>query len=313
MNRRDSMTKINNTQSKKPITVFQVKSKRDPYKEKVKGSWSLRNILTRIFLLLWSFAVIFPLIWAFYSSFKTNQEFYANPWALPGSLNFEGYYTAWVTTKFSAYFLNSLYVVGGSVILSTLLITTSAYAIAKYQFKFVKWMRNYYMAAMMIPSVLILIPMFFLCVRLGLTNSLTGLILIYSLSAIPFSTYILVGFIKNIDNAFIEAAVIDGCNEFMIFGKIILPMAKSGILIVMMLNLLNFWNEYVTALTFITDDEKLTVPVGISFMSSAMQYRTDFGALFAGLIIGMVPMIIVYAFFQRQLQEGMALNSGLKG
>jgi N-acetylglucosamine transport system permease protein len=165
----------------------------------------------------------------------------------------------------------------------------------------------------MVPSIVSLVPLYFFASTLHLTEKLFGLVLIYAFTSIPFTVFLLIGFMKKIPDALSEAATIDGCSYYKIFFKIIMPLSKPGLVIAGILNVLNFWNEYIMAVTFVTNPKKYTVPVGISMLAGSMQYRTDYGALFAGLVIGMLPMIVVYSIFQKQLQEGMAAGSGIKG
>lgn len=266
----------------------------------------------RIILFVWSILVVYPVVWVMYSSFKSNRDFYESPWALPTILHFENYYNAWITSNFAAYMLNSLIVVLASLILSLLMSSTTSYILAKYKFRGLKIIENTYIGSMMIPSVLLLIPLFFQVKALHMTDKLSTLILLYAVSFVPFSVFMLMGFMKGIHDSYIEAAVMDGCSEFRVFFKVIAPMSKPGLFIIALLNIMGSWNEYVMALTFLSSENKFTVPIGLSYLSSTMKFRTDFGALFAGLVIAMVPILIIYGIFQRQLQEGMAAG-GVKG
>jgi len=276
------------------------------------GSFISRSLI-RIFLAFWSLTVIFPLVWLVYSSLKNNREFYESPWKLPDVLRLENYQNAWVTANISSYFLNSLIVVFGALVFYLIMSTTTSYILAKYKFRSVKFFQNFYLAAMMIPGVLLLVPLYYQMLALKLTDRLITLIILYAVQGVPFAVFILTGFIKNIHNSFIEAALVDGASEFNIFTKIILPFIKAPIFIVSLLNIMGSWNEFTTALTFIRDETKYTVPIGLSYLANTMQYRTDFGALFASLVISMVPVLVLYAFFQKQLQEGTAANEGVKG
>lgn len=271
------------------------------------------HILVRLVLLVSALTVFLPLVWVLYSSLKTNAEFFANPWALPASPQWVNYYNAWVSSKFYLYFLNSLIVVCGSLILVLALGTTTAFALAKFRFRGGKAVETLYTAGMMIPSILLLVPLFFQAQKLHMTNSLFGLVVVYAILQVPFTVFLLMVFFKALPHSLIEAGRLDGASYYQLFWRIALPLAKPGIVIAAIVNLMNFWNEYPIAITFISDESKFTVPIGISFLSSAMQYRTDYGALFAGLVIAMVPVIVLYAIFQQQLQDGMSMGSAVKG
>lgn len=278
-----------------------------------RGIRGIPTMILRLLLVMWTVTVLFPLIWTMYSSLKDNRAFYANPWALPDVLHFENYYNAWVTSSFGNYFFNSLFVVAGALFLSLLVSSMAAYVLSKFRFFASRILLLFFLSGTMVPSVVSFVPLYFFSQSLSLTGKLVGLIIVYGFTNLSFSIFLIYGFMKKIPMAFTEAATIDGCSYYSTFFRIMLPLAKPGLIVAGILNAMTFWNEYILALVFISEPEKYTVPVGISMLSGTMQYRTDFGALFAGLIIGMIPMIIVYAIFQRQLQEGMAAGSGIKG
>ena len=274
-------------------------------------SGSLRTIV-RLALIVWGVIVTFPVVWVLYSSLKDNRAFYQEPWALPDVLHFENYYNAWVTSEFGSYFLNSALVVAAAVLLSLLMAATTAYVFAKYKMRGLRTVENIYVTLMMIPQVLILIPLFFRLNAVHLIDRLWVLILLYAVQAVPFAVFLLVGFIRRIHGSFLEAAAIDGCSEFQVFFKIVLPMIKPGLFIAAIVNFMSIWNEYILAITLIKSESKFTIPVGLRNLTVSMQYGVDFGALFAGLVIAMVPVLILYGIFQKQLQEGMASISGVK-
>lgn len=279
-----------------------------------KGLGLISTNIMRLLLWVWSVAVLFPLIWTLYSSFKDNKAFYANVWALPKVLHFENYYNAWVTSHFANYFLNSLIVVGASLAISLTVSSMAAYVLSKYKFFGSKFLLLFFLAGTMVPAMVSFIPLFFFAQNtLHITGKLSGLVIVYSFTSLSFAIFLIYGFMKKIPEALTEAATIDGCSYYSSFFKVVLPLSKPGLIIAGIMNGMNFWNEYVVAITFLNDEKMYTVPVGISNLSGQMQYRTDFGALFAGLIIGMVPMLVLYIIFQRQLQDGMAVGSGVKG
>ena len=278
-----------------------------------KAADSISTNISRILLLCWTITVVYPLVWTMYSSLKDNKAFYKNPLGLPEVLHFENYVNAWVTANFGIYFFNSLLVVTGALVLSLLVSSMAAYVLAKFSFFGSILLLLFFLSGTMVPTIVTFVPLYFFSQSLHLTEKLSGLIIIYAFTYIPFAIFLIHGFVKKIPMAFSEAATIDGCSYYATFFKVILPLSKPGLIIAGIINTITFWNEYVLALIFITDPKKYTVPLGISNLSGTMQYRTDFGALFAGLVIGMIPMIIIYIIFQKQLQEGMASGSGIKG
>lgn len=272
------------------------------------GRW-----FVRILLIAWSLTIVFPLIWVFYTSFKTNQEFYADIWALPEVWQVKNYEFAWTTANFAGYFKNSIFTVVVTLVLTLLMTTTTAYILTKYKYRWLKGVSIFYTIVMAIPGVLILVPQYFMFLNMHMTDSLWALSMLYALNSVPFTVFMQTGFMRSVDDALLEAASIDGASEFKIFFKIVLPCVKPSLFVTILLNVLGTWNEYILALTFLSDEEKYTVPIGLSQLQNAATYSVEYGGLFAGLIIAMIPILIIYAIFQRQLQEGVAVEGGVKG
>lgn len=278
-----------------------------------KVSELILKIVSRIILIVWALTIIFPLVWMIYSSFKNNQEFYASPWSLPGALRFENYVYAWEVSNFSKYFLNSFIVVVGSLILFTLMTTTTSYILAKYRFRGRKFIETFFMASMMIPAVLLLMPRYFHLLSLKLTDNLFILMLIYAIGAVPGSVFLMVSFMRSVDNSFIEAAVMDGASEWTIFTKIMIPFTTPIIFLTCLRQIMGSWNDFTTALTYIKNEELYTVPVGLSYLTNSMTYHAEYGPMFAGLVLTMLPILVLYGVFQKQLIQGTMASDGVKG
>ena len=278
------------------------------------GRWFIR-----IFFLIWAVIVSFPVIWTLYTSLKTDEEFFSNPFALPKAPQWENFVDAWNEGNFGAYFGNSILTVLVTLGICLVVVSTTAYALAKFKGRGIRALEQFYMVAMMIPSVLTLVPLYYmsedLTVNLGipLTDNLISLSLMYAITGMPFYVFMLVGFMRGINNSLLEAAELDGASQFDIFFKIILPLVKPSLFVVGLLNVMGTWNEYMTALTFLHDESNYTIAIGLSYLTNAGTYDVDYGRLFAGLAIALVPILIVYAIFQKQLQNGIASNEGVKG
>lgn len=267
----------------------------------------------RVFLILWGLTVAFPLIWVLYTSLKSNQEFFASPWALPAHPRWQNFVEAWHEANFAAYFGNSLLTVAVTLAVTLLIVGANAYVIAKYRNRAVRALEKFYMVAMMVPSVLMLVPLYYMADRLAMTDSLLWLSVIYAVTGMPFSVFMMAGFVRGIHDALLEAATIDGASQFTIFFRIIVPLSKSSLFVVALLNVMGTWNEYITALTFIHDPAKYTIAIGLSYLTNSGTYDVNYGRTFAGLAIALVPILIVYAIFQKQLQNGMSSGDGVKG
>ena len=300
--------------------------------------------LTYILLSIWLLAVTIPLAWVGVHSLRSSKEIVENPfgvpWLVQGSPYQEeaghptpqesaqsNFQNAWVESNFSQYFLNSFIVTSISLIMILLFGAMAAYALSKIPSLGNKLIYLYFISGMMIPAQLTLVPLFFqysylsetlsawtapLGIEIQLHNSHTGLILIYIAFSLPFTILILTGFFKSLPNALRESAIIDGASEFTVFWRIMLPLARPGIISAAIFNFLGLWNEYLFALIFVNTPEKKTLPLGLSNVSIQAQYNTDFGLLFAGLVIVIVPTLITYLVLQRQLTKGITAGA-LKG
>ncbi len=272
-----------------------------------------RNIV-RIFLVIWTILILFPLFWAILSSLKTNKEFAINAWTLPAELQWVNYKNAWLGANFSKYFANSLMLSVGTVILSIIMTTSTAYVVGKFVHPVVKGVEVFYSVFMMVPQVLLLIPLLQMCKKLNMTKDdavLFTLMLTNALQGVPFYVFLLTPFVRSINNSILEAAEIDGANQFQAFSMLILPLIVPAIFMVGLLSFVGIWNEYIMSITFIKDQAKYTLSVGINeLMNDATAGET---LKFAALIIAMLPILIVYAVFQKPLQDGLSSSDGVKG
>jgi len=272
-----------------------------------KRSHMMVRALMYALLGIWTLLVIYPLLWSILGSFKTNQQFLLNaPWSLPEwPFEWANFTTVWNNYHLGTYFMNSLIVTVVSTVLALLLSSTTSYIIARFPFRGSMALYNLYLSSMMIPLILGLIPLFFLLSNLHLDNSLLGLILVYTVTNLPFGVFVLVGFFRSMPKELDEAASIDGSSHYGVFFRIMLPLAKPGLISVGMMNVLNIWNEYIIGTVLVNDPEKYTIPVGIAIMQAEMQYRTEWGPLFAGLLLSIIPVLILYMIFQKQITSGM--------
>jgi N-acetylglucosamine transport system permease protein len=269
------------------------------------------RLITYGLLLLWTIAVVYPLVWTLFGSLKDNPQFMLKqPWALPEfPLLWENFTYVWGRYGFHSYFANSILVTVGSILLSLLLSATTAYVLARFAIKGGQVLYYLYLSAMMIPMILGLIPLFFLLNDMGLINRIPGLILVYTASALPFGIFVLVSFFKTLPKELEEAAYIDGAGYARTFWSVMLPLARSGLISVGIMNGLNIWNEYILGSVLVNKPDLYTLPIGLAVMQNEMQYRTEWGPLFAGLLMSIVPVLIIYVIFQRQIAEGVTAGA----
>jgi len=246
----------------------------------------------------------------------------------------DNYRRAWTDSHFGGYFQNSIKVVLISLALILLLGSMSAYALARFEFVGQGFLYMLFVAGLLIPMQLILIPLFFqytdisefltqmlepTAVALGLGqltvslhDSHAGLILIYVAASLPFTVFVLTAFFRTLPNELREAALMDGASEYRVYSTVMMPLARPGLVTVAIFNFLGLWNEYLFGLVFLQSDKLKTLPLGLASISMQAQYKSDFGILFAGLVITMVPTLLVYIFLQERITKGITLGA-LKG
>lgn len=275
----------------------------------MKNKHNVWDAVTRIILLLWAILIILPLFWFLYESLKTNQEFFMNIWAFPGKLQFNNYAKAWKSAGIMTYMGNTVFILAVTLLLSTALAAMASYIFSRFKFRLnriIFWMIT---LSMMLPGINAITTQFILMKQLKLTDSLWGLCIYLTASAIPFSIFILTGFMKTIPHEMEESAYMDGCSYSRTFFSILLPMCKPGIIAINIFNFLGVYNSYLAPLLFISDEKKYPIAVGISNLYIKMMYQADWVTLFAGSVITMVPVIVFYALFQRQLISGTTIGA----
>src|SRR5215212_1599165 len=248
-------------------------------------------------LIIWSILVILPLIWVLMSSFKTSSEIFASPFALPQHWSFVNYVNAWTTAGIGSFFVNSVIVVVCALILTMLFGSMSAYVLARFSFPGNRALYYLMLAGLTFPIFLAIVPLFFVLRGIGLLNTLPGLILTYAAFAFPFTV-----FFRSLSKSIAEAAAVDGAGEWRTFFQIMLPMARPGLATVAILNFVGLWNQFLLPIALNTNPENYVLTQAMASFASQAGYSVDFGALFAAVVITVVPVLIIYLIFQRQLQ-----------
>lgn len=270
------------------------------------------RVLVHVVLVAWALIVIFPMLWLIYTSFKADQEIFFSPWALPSTLQWDNFARAWTKARVGQFFFNSVVVVLPALLATLLLASMTSYALTRFQFPGNRVIFYLFMAGMMFPVFLALVPLFFLVKDLGLLNTYYGLALVYAAYSLPFSIFFLSGFFKTLPSELAEAAIIDGASHYVVFFRVMLPLAQPGIVSIGILNFLGMWNQYILPLVLVSDQGKYLLTQGLAYMLHQQYYVNDWSALFAALAIVMVPTLIVYAVFQSRLQRGITVGA-LKG
>lgn len=294
-------------------------------KNKKKSPNKLMKAFIYLCLILFTLSILIPLGWSILASFKHKSEFYGSPWALPKGFYLENFTNAFVKSHMGEYFLNSVFVTALALIILLVIAIPAAYVLSRFNFKSKKIINTLFAAGLFINVNYIVVPIFLLildadkaikqifALPLAMTVFLDNkivLALVYASTALPFTIYLLSNYLRTLPKAYEEAAIIDGCTYFQTLIKVIIPMAKPSIITVILFQFLAFWNEYIIALTLLPNSSK-TLPVGLLNLMQVQKAATDYGAMYAGLVIVMIPTIILYILVQKQLTEGMTVG-GIK-
>ena len=274
-------------------------------------------------LILLAITILVPVAWVFVASIKENVEFYRNPWTLPEGFHYQNFVDAWQTANMGDYMIKSVLVTALALVLLVVIALPASYVLARFKFKTKAVWNTLFMAGLFINVNYIVVPIFlmlnngdiFLRKTLGqpfFLNNLFILALVYASTALPFTIYLLSGYFATLPHDFEEAAYIDGAGYFYTMVRVIIPMAKPSVVTVILFNFLAFWNEYIISMTLLTKQELKTLPVGLMNLMAAQKSAVQYGQLYAGLVIVMLPTLILYMCVQKKLTQGMTLG-GLKG
>ncbi|MEV5408721.1 carbohydrate ABC transporter permease [Thermopolyspora sp. NPDC052614] len=266
--------------------------------------------LSHIALIVWTILIIGPVLWTFLASFKTNAQIFGDPLTLPTSFGFDSWARAWDKAHIGLYMWNTVFVVAFSTAGTMLLGSMAAYVLARYEFPGNRLIYFIFVSGLSFPVFLALVPLFFVVRNLGLLGTHVGVILVYIAYSLPFTVFFLTAFFKTLPTSVAEAALIDGCSHTRTFFQIMMPMAKPGLISITIFNVLGQWNQYLLPIVLLPGnvEDKWLLTQGIANISVNAGYEADWPGLFAGLSITVVPVMIVYIIFQRQIQSG--LTSG---
>ncbi|WP_171910743.1 carbohydrate ABC transporter permease [Rossellomorea aquimaris] len=254
-----------------------------------------------LILMFWTALIILPTLWVVMNSLKTSGSILTDPYALPVPPHVENYQNAWEDAGLGRGFLNSIYLTILSVFFIVLFSAMPAYILARKVFTGRKFVYYFFISGLMFPTFVAMVPLFLLMTKLNLLDNHFGLLLVYTAYSLPFTIFILFAFFRSLPKSLEEAALMDGAGPYRTFFSVMLPLAKPGLISAAIFNVVGIWNEYVLALILIQSPELKTLPVSVANLMLVMQYKTDWGALYAGLIMSIIPVIIIYLIFQKQL------------
>ena len=288
-------------------------------KRKNHSSDKLYRAFIYLVLILLAVSIIVPVLWVFMASIKQNSEFYGNPWTLPLGFYWQNFVNAWTTAKMGDYMLNSVLVTALALAILLVVALPAAYCLSRFKFWGGKFLNTAFMAGLFINVNYIVVPIFLMLRDENtfgtsfLLNNLVVLAIVYAATALPFTIYLLSGYFATLAHDYEEAAYIDGAGYGRTMIKIIFPMAQPSIITIILFNFLSFWNEYIISMTLMSSATGAkTLPVGLLNLMQAQQSAAQYGTMYAGLVLVMLPTLILYICVQKKLIQGMTVG-GLKG
>jgi raffinose/stachyose/melibiose transport system permease protein len=267
------------------------------------GASRFSRILFYVFMIAISCVFFYPMIWLVLSSFRSNRDIFARPFALPERIDLGNWAEAWKIGHMSIYAKNSVIVTGCAVAGILLLAGLAAFAFSKLRFKGSGALMLLFAFGLFMPLQSFFIAQSYLFERLHLKDSYAGLILPYIGMGLPLAVFLLKAYLDSVPKGLLEAARIDGCGDFSLFVRVVLPLLIPSMATVGIFSALNAWNELLLAMLYIQNDALKTIPVGLLAFSS--RYMTDYKLLFSALSLITIPMIVVYIFFHRYIVAGL--------
>lgn len=260
-------------------------------------------------LILLGALVVLPLGWVLVASLKTGHEITASPWALPATPQWSNYARAWSEAGIGRYFLNSIVVTLGTLVILLPVGAMAAYVLAKHPFRGSRTIFGAFLGGMMFPNLLVIVPLFLLLRQMHLLDTKTGLVAVYVAYSLSFTIFVLTGFFQTLPDELAEAAALDGATHSGTFWKVMLPLARPGVLVVAIFNAIGLWNEYSLAKVLIQDEVNTTLPLGLDRLTMTQHYQSDWGALFAALVLVMAPVLALYWPFRDKIAETMVAGA----
>lgn len=276
--------------------------------EKSKRRKALKAASIYIFLIVASIIVLYPLIYLVMNSFKTGIEINQYPRALPKSLSFIGYIDVFKALNIPRLFLNTMFIAGSVTVLNVIFSSMVAYGIVKCNLGHQKLFTNIILGFMMVPGILLTIPTYMMVYNWNWINTYKVMIIPFCLGA--YNIFLMIQFMKQIDTAYLEAARIDGANEFLVFWKVVLPMARPALATISILTFMGAWNDFFNALLYLRDDSHMTIQLGVWHFNKAIAL-VDQQQLYAAMVIVVVPVVIIFFFLQENFTKAFT-GVGLK-
>jgi ABC-type glycerol-3-phosphate transport system permease component len=281
-----------------------------------KSGWFGRSVTP----LIWAVAAFNVLLfaWVILQSFRNGSVIFTKPFELPRTVNFDNYVKALDVGQLSTGFSNTILIALAATLTIVLLAALAGQALSRTRHRMASPLISIFVVGMGIPVQAALIPIFVLMQTISSTMWSTfgwwderiSVYLVYVATGLPFAVFLLAGFFRSLPSEVEEAATLDGAGPLRSFFSVMVPMAMPGIVTAFILTLMGVWNETLVALVFITENDKYTLPVSLMGLYGTMQYTSDWGGLFAGIVLVMLPILIAYLIMGRRIVEGMTVGAG---
>lgn len=285
------------------------------------NSWTVGRTVGQIVLVICALTIFVPVVWVFFASFKDKSEFYGSPWTMPKGLHWQNFVDAFQDAHLGQYFGTSVFVTALAMVLCLIVALPCSYVMARFDFPGKKIPKIAIQGGLFINVNYIVVPIFLMLVDADklvyeifpdgfFVNNPVMLAVVYAATSLPFTVFLLQDFFASIPKDFEEAALIDGASQFKIMTRIFFPMAMPAISMSMLFNFLSYWNDYIISMTLMTGDNR-TIQVGLLNLMQTQKAATNYGRLYAGMVIVMVPVLIFYAIVQKKLLQTSTMG-GLK-
>ncbi|MNB83652.1 L-arabinose transport system permease protein AraQ [compost metagenome] len=271
--------------------------------EKAARRRKLSGILYYLFMIAISCIYFYPIIWLVLSSFRENRDIFSSPFGLPEQIRFSNWSEAWNIGNMSTYAKNSVIVTSATVVCILLFASLAAFAFSKLRFRGSGILMTLFLLGLFMPLQSFFIAQSYIFEQLSLKDTYLGLIVPYIGTGLPLAVFLLKAYLDSVPKELMEAARMDGCGDWLMYRKIIVPLLIPSMATVGIFSALNAWNELLLAMLYIQQDALKTIPVGLLAFSS--RYMTDYKLLFSALALITLPMIVVYIFFHRFIVAGL--------
>lgn len=249
-------------------------------------------------------------LWMLLSSVKSAGEIFDSPWQLPQLVHWDNYARAWSQGQFGQAITNTVVVVFGTAVGTLLLAAPAAYVLSRITTRWNSTFILFFTLGLGVPAQVVMLPLYVVMNDLHLVDSLFGLVLVYVATSLPFTTFFLTGFFGTLPVELEEAAALDGASPWRTFWQVMLPLARGGLVTALILNVIQHWGETVFALVFIQNTDHQTLSLALLGFLQQMQYNgADWGGLFAGVVLVVLPMLVCYVWLGRRIIEGMTVGS----